>query len=531
MEKPSEKDKRYDRQLRLWGDHGQKALESAHVCLINASSTGTEILKNLVLPGIGAFTIVDNNSITSRDLGSNFFLTADKLGTSRAVCAAELLSELNTEVHSNVCVETLETVLDTSLDYFNQFTIVIATELVSEKLVKLATLLWEKNIPLIIARTYGLLGYIRLVTPSHEIIESHPDNSFEDLRLDVPFSALQSYTDEFDMDSLDNTEHANLPYVIILFKYLEKWKEAHNGSVPKNYREKKEFKELIRTGIRVGDEGVPLEEDNFDEAIQSVNSVLVPTTVPSNVQRLLNDSCCLNVSEDSSSFWLLVRALRDFISNEGNGLLPVRGSIPDMTSSSDLYIKLQRLYLDKAKADVDSVMVYLHHILAAVGRPLDFVSDSEIKLFCRNSAFLCFLRTRSLLEELTSPNIEELTMHLSDPESDLIYYVLLRAADKFYAQFKTFPGVDDQSLDGDIVQLKSFISTLIQEWGLTDFCLPEENVIEFCRYGAGELHSVASYIGGVASQEVIKIITHQYVPINNTYLYNGCNSTSLTVKL
>lgn len=36
---------------RLWGDHGQTALESARVCLINATATGTEILKNLILPG------------------------------------------------------------------------------------------------------------------------------------------------------------------------------------------------------------------------------------------------------------------------------------------------------------------------------------------------------------------------------------------------------------------------------------------------------------------------------------------------
>ena len=37
--------------FRLWGDHGQQALENAHVCLINATGTGTEILKNLILPG------------------------------------------------------------------------------------------------------------------------------------------------------------------------------------------------------------------------------------------------------------------------------------------------------------------------------------------------------------------------------------------------------------------------------------------------------------------------------------------------
>lgn len=37
--------------VRLWGDHGQGALEGAKICLINASATGTEILKNLILPG------------------------------------------------------------------------------------------------------------------------------------------------------------------------------------------------------------------------------------------------------------------------------------------------------------------------------------------------------------------------------------------------------------------------------------------------------------------------------------------------
>lgn len=53
---------------RLWGDHGQATLEAAHVCLINATGLGTEILKSLVLPGIGAFTIVDGKKITVEDI-------------------------------------------------------------------------------------------------------------------------------------------------------------------------------------------------------------------------------------------------------------------------------------------------------------------------------------------------------------------------------------------------------------------------------------------------------------------------------
>ena len=83
--------------VRLWGDHGQSALERANICLINATATGTEILKSLVLPGIGSFTIIDPAKVmkpfsksskinlnlvqvTGEDVGNNFFLTSDAIG-------------------------------------------------------------------------------------------------------------------------------------------------------------------------------------------------------------------------------------------------------------------------------------------------------------------------------------------------------------------------------------------------------------------------------------------------------------------
>lgn len=50
---PSEKEKKYDRQLRLWAASGQAALESANILLLNTGTgtVGVESLKNLVLPG------------------------------------------------------------------------------------------------------------------------------------------------------------------------------------------------------------------------------------------------------------------------------------------------------------------------------------------------------------------------------------------------------------------------------------------------------------------------------------------------
>ena len=52
-----------------------------------------------------------------------------------------------------------------------------------------------------------------------------------------------------------------------------------------------------------------------------------------------------------------------------------------------------------------------------------------------------------------------------------------------------------------------------------------------CRYGASELHSVAAFMGGVAAHEVIKVITGQFIPVNNTYIYNAMKQTSCTLDL
>lgn len=42
------------------------------MCVINASGLGTEILKGLVLPGIGGFTIVDGGIVTEEDIGVKY---------------------------------------------------------------------------------------------------------------------------------------------------------------------------------------------------------------------------------------------------------------------------------------------------------------------------------------------------------------------------------------------------------------------------------------------------------------------------
>ena len=55
--------------------------------------------------------------------------------------------------------------------------------------------------------------------------------------------------------------------------------------------------------FKPNEEGVPLEEDNFDKAIASVNSSLVLSSIPAEVQKLFEDQCCTCINTNSSTFF------------------------------------------------------------------------------------------------------------------------------------------------------------------------------------------------------------------------------------
>ena len=67
----------------------------------------------------------------------------------------------------------------------------------------------------------------------------------------------------------------------------------------------------------------------------------------------------------------------------------------------------------------------------------------------------------------------------------------------------------------------------MNEWG----CGPlnkDDYLHAVCRFGGAELHSVSAFIGGCVAQEVIKFITRQYKPLNNTLIYDAITSTTST---
>lgn len=123
---------KYDRQLRLWGSNGQRLLMNSHILLINSVSVGTETLKNLVLPGLGSFTILDNQKISYNDITNNFFTSITRINQQdqqeeeeeedhesnnnnnnlRGQIAMEYLTEMNPDVKGYYLNSTLEIELE-----------------------------------------------------------------------------------------------------------------------------------------------------------------------------------------------------------------------------------------------------------------------------------------------------------------------------------------------------------------------------------------------------------------------------------
>jgi amyloid beta precursor protein binding protein 1 len=523
-------DNKYDRQLRLWGAHGQKCLSEARICLLNAGATGTEALKNLVLPGMGHFTIVDGEKVSEAECASNFFVTSAELGAPRARVTRDLLVEMNADVHGEFVVQDPDTLIDDNAKFFADFDVVIATQLSEHYAARLSEICTNLNVPLVIARSYGLLGQVRLVAREHCVVESKPSpEPAVDVRIANPFPELLAYAEGVNLSELNDKDYKHVPYIAVLVKLVQEWKAAHGGDLPKTTQDKADFRALIKKMARK-----PWgEEENLDEAMAFAYFAFGARPTPYDVQDVLDKAPTVSLADTpikSQPFWALAKGLAAFVTKE-NGVLPLSGKLPDMTATTEMYIELQQLFRDKAEADQSSFSALVDEALTAAGLPTTTVSLEERRRFCANAYLVQVSHFRSLKDELESPNSETAMMATMEGVGDataqcpLLWYLALRACDRFYASESRYPGTGPVpalvNLEEDTTKLFALIEKLASEYGLDSSALSVSHAKEMVRFGAGEIHNTAALVGGIVSQETIKLLTAQYIPLNNTYIYNG----------
>lgn len=136
---------------------------------------------------------------------------------------------------------------------------------------------------------------MRIQIKEHTVVETHPDNEMPDLRLDRPFDGLKKHIDSINLDEMSFKDHCHIPYLIILYKYLEKWISMH-GALPKTYKEKQQLRDMIKNGMRRDKHDSSNSEENFEEAMKAVNKCVRVSDIPDSVINILNDDRCVNLT-------------------------------------------------------------------------------------------------------------------------------------------------------------------------------------------------------------------------------------------
>ena len=243
------------------------------------------------------------------------------------------------------------------------------------------------------------------------------------------------------------------------------------------------------------------------------------------MKAVLEDDAAKTITPTTSDFWTLVAALRQFIATEGGGHPPLEGSLPDMHAFTHRYLDMQRLYKEKSDADMAAVTAHLTTLLKTAGREALCPPAADIRRFCKHARHLHVVRCRPYDKGLSSDALRA-ALSAEDTSANASLLVLLQAVDRYAAQNQRCPGLYDSELEEDCAVLKGFAGAVEQEAGLSGVSVSEDLVGEMVRFGAGEVHVIGAVMGAMASQEAIKLLTGQFVPLGGTLIYNGMQCTT-----
>lgn len=265
------------------------------------------------------------------------------------------------------------------------------------------------------------------------------------------------------------SEHdiGHVPYLLLLLHFLEQWRATHAGQAPASYKEKTEFREMVRQAAPSPD------EENFMEAVGAVLKSLNPSTLTSSVLAVLTAPETQDLQPASSSFWFIARGVYDFY--KAHGELPLPGAVPDMKARSADYIRLQNVYKAKAREDCAEVVTYVREHEKMTGRTID---EKEIELFCKGAAHIRLVRGRPLLISRPQKRLEwgtiaakNATNALTMPDSGVLLYIAFLAWDSFVGSHDVdalggeprVPGLHDEQLESDAEKMVGIAHTIIDD--------------------------------------------------------------------
>jgi len=224
----------------------------------------------------------------------------------------------------------------------------------------------------------------------------------------------------------------------------------------------------------------------------------------------------------------LARALRDFVTENG-GFLPLSGKLPDVSTTAQSYVALQKLYNAKAQADALELKSYVLAQLKTLGLPENHISDEKIFFFSKQATDLMVTKYTPVANEFDHTKIKKENIEWWDEKGK--WFLATFAAGRFQNELGRLPGDRNSDPMADFTNLKKHSDQALIDLGFEPDALDDNYLKEMCRFGGSQIHTTCSFIGGVASQEIIKLLTKQWVPINNTFVYDAITGNAGALSL
>lgn len=269
---------RYDRQLRIWGEGGQARLQNAKVLVLGSSATLGETLRNLVLPGIGQFVVIDDAKVLLSDLSESYLVSPEDKGSFKCYAMAKWATDLNPAVYGEAwglspreyllhyarpgrecgCEKKCPTAVRFSFSGnthgseaccpppVSEFSLVISSLMSTEDERRLLEICSKcgspsdpakgsapencgtatnvekfhlsRQVPLVSVGSLGFFGWVRLWAGEYCLVDTKPEASVADLRIANPFPELLQFACSFDLESLDDVQHCHVPFIVILIQ-------------------------------------------------------------------------------------------------------------------------------------------------------------------------------------------------------------------------------------------------------------------------------------------------------------------------
>jgi len=239
------------------------------------------------------------------------------------------------------------------------------------------------------------------------------------------------------------------------------------------------------------------DEENFEEAEAQAYRCWTQTGIPSEVIEVFNDPSVVKLQPSSPPFCHLAAALHSYTKNQPPYTLPLSSTLPDMKSSTAFYIELQKLYKKRAEEEKEILKSYIQ---------VPGIKDDFVDLFVKNSHGIRMLRGKQWGKLDADPQALATAIETS-PKQVAIHLALSAYASLSKKQQPNAPlALTVESLTAEVQNLLPPSTTLPEEF--------EYAVGEVVRAPNADLPNTAAFLGGLVAQETIKMITHQYIPVN-----------------